>query len=159
MTTRQSEGKLGLNNWKENANGESYLELIRAGRPDLLARAAELRARVKTVNREFADRYGWGAADEGARFSPARSERDVQPGSPEVRGGVQGQPDAAVAERVGGSAEPGAGESQPGVPGRPTYGEPRPNSISAVGVHFSAQQRSALNGAYYGKGLPGARME
>lgn len=57
MTTRQSEGKLGLNNWKENANGEEYQERLLAGRADLLARAAELRARVEAVNREFADRY------------------------------------------------------------------------------------------------------
>lgn len=126
----RADGDYISNDWKENQNGEEYQERLRAGRPDLLTRAADLRARVKAVNREFADRYGWG--EPSVRSSGAR--RSDESGNRRDRG-------------VAPSAEPEA---------RPSYGTAQQHSVSAVGVHFSPQPREALNGAYYGRGLDGA---
>ena len=59
--TYRSDGNSIGNNWQEHPDGESYLEILRRGGPDLLGRAADLRARVATVNAHFADKYGWDA--------------------------------------------------------------------------------------------------
>lgn len=65
------------NDWKENPNGEGYQERIEAGRPDLLRAAADLRARVEAVNREFDERYGW--EDPGRiRFSRGADGRSLR---------------------------------------------------------------------------------
>lgn len=59
----RSDGEYIGNDWTESPNGEGFENaIVAAGRPDLLERAADLRARVEAVNRDFAQRYGWGAA-------------------------------------------------------------------------------------------------
>jgi len=52
------------NDWKEAPNGQSYIQRIsQAKRPDLLEWAdGQLQAEVDAVNRDFSERYGWGAA-------------------------------------------------------------------------------------------------
>ena len=52
-----------FNNWKENLNGENYLQGIEQGRPDLFERAsvliAELQNRAREVEQAYADKHGW----------------------------------------------------------------------------------------------------
>jgi hypothetical protein len=57
-----SQGDMPGNNWKENPNGEGYIQGIRAeGRSDVLDWAADVLApRVDAVFRDFSERYGWG---------------------------------------------------------------------------------------------------
>ena len=65
-----SSGDMPTNNWKENPNGESYVQRISAeGRSDVLDWArTTLAPRVQRVFTEFSDKYGWGDAGE-IRFS------------------------------------------------------------------------------------------
>jgi len=58
--TYRSEGDRISNDWERNPNGESYIETLRKGRPDLLQRVAVLQSRVNSVNKEFSKKYGWG---------------------------------------------------------------------------------------------------
>jgi len=57
-----SQGDMPGNKWKENPNGEGYIQGIRAeGRSDVLDWAADVLApRVDAVFRDFSERYGWG---------------------------------------------------------------------------------------------------
>jgi len=57
-----SQGNMPGNKWKENPNGEGYIQGIRAeGRSDVLDWAADVLApRVDAVFRDFSERYGWG---------------------------------------------------------------------------------------------------
>jgi hypothetical protein len=125
MNYFRSDGDYVGNDWKEQPNGEGYYQTLRGRSPDIQGRAASLRARVEAVNRDFSERYGWD----------------------KPRASAKRQPDAGSAERVGGSAAQADQKVQPG------YGVRRPGSVSAAAVHFSTQPRSALNSAYYGKGL------
>lgn len=52
------------NNWKESPDGQAYrLRISEARRPDLLEWAnGQLQTEVDAVNREFSEKYGWGAA-------------------------------------------------------------------------------------------------
>lgn len=61
-----SDGDMPTNNWKENPNGESYVQRISAaGRSDVLDWArAVLAPRVQSVFTEFSKEYGWGDAGE-----------------------------------------------------------------------------------------------
>ncbi len=61
-----SDGDMPTNNWKENPNGESYVQRISAaGRSDVLDWArAVLAPRVQRVFTEFSNEYGWGDAGE-----------------------------------------------------------------------------------------------
>lgn len=70
-----SSGDMPTNNWKENPNGETYVQRVSAaGRSDVLDWArANLAPRVQRVFTEFSDKYGWGDAGE-IRFS--KRERD-----------------------------------------------------------------------------------
>jgi hypothetical protein len=58
-----SDNDLIKNNWQENTNGEGYLENRLSGRPDLQGRVtdivAQLQPRVREVESEFSERYGW----------------------------------------------------------------------------------------------------
>ena len=67
VTSYKSDGEYIFNDWQENPNGEGYLERIRAGRPDLQQRAADVRARVEALNRDFEKKYRWGRPDAGSR--------------------------------------------------------------------------------------------
>lgn len=44
-------------------------------------------------------------------------------------------------------------------PSRKSYGEARNGAVSAVGVHYSNEQRDTLNSSAYGKGLRGAERQ
>ena len=63
LTNFYSETGYLFNNWKENLNGENYLQGIEQGRPDLFERAgvliAELQNRAREVEQTYADTYGW----------------------------------------------------------------------------------------------------
>ena len=63
LTNFYSETGYLFNNWKENLNGENYLQGIEQGRPDLFERAsvliAELQNRAREVEQTYADNYGW----------------------------------------------------------------------------------------------------
>lgn len=134
----KSDGSFLGNDWKEQPNGEGYLGAVTGkGRPDILRWATgPLQAAVDAVNRRYSEEYGWGA--------PVRAEREL---------------DAASPERPLGRGVQGSGESQSRNATRPEYGRATPGSVSAVGVHYSTEARNALNGAFYGRGLPGAERE
>lgn len=57
-----SSGDMASNNWKENPNGESYIQRVSAaGRSDVLDWArAVLAPRVQSVFKDYSRRYGWG---------------------------------------------------------------------------------------------------
>jgi hypothetical protein len=58
-----SDNGLIENDWTENTNGEGYLENRLSGRPDLQGRVkdlvTQLQPRVRQVEDEFSERYGW----------------------------------------------------------------------------------------------------
>lgn len=71
-----SDGDMPTNNWKENPNGESYVQRIgAAGRSDVLDWARTVLApRVQRVFTEFSDKYGWGNPG-SISFSKREAER------------------------------------------------------------------------------------
>tara|TARA_R100000388_G_scaffold9248_1_gene8225 strand:- start:553 stop:8292 length:7740 start_codon:yes stop_codon:yes gene_type:complete len=76
-------GYLG-NNWTEKKNGENYLQESRlAQRPDLQQRVRDLVSRldprIKAVETEFADKYGWSPREDLNTAYKAR------PASPEIK--------------------------------------------------------------------------
>jgi hypothetical protein len=75
-----SSGDMPTNKWKENPDGQTYVQRIRAeGRPDVLDWARTVLApRVQRVFDEYSEKYGWGDPGE-LRFS----ERSAQAGSAE----------------------------------------------------------------------------
>jgi len=81
----RSDGEYIGNSWKENTNGETYQERLRARGPDILARADDLRARVEAVDRKFNDKYGWGETSNTVSFSRKQqgSERAAPQGGSE----------------------------------------------------------------------------
>jgi len=94
-----SDGDMPTNKWRENPNGQTYIDRLSAeGRPDVLEWArAVLSPRVQRVFDEFSGRYGWGESDisfsEDAR--PAEPPRGSSYGRDEgagrgVRGAVTG---------------------------------------------------------------------
>lgn len=84
------------NDWKENRNGEGYLELLQRGRPDIQERAAGIRARVEAVNKRFSKRYGWGDIGEIRSSGRYGAQGVLETG----RAGVRGQSQQADAEEV-----------------------------------------------------------
>ena len=79
-------GKLE-NNWKENVNGESYLQRIREGRPDLFGAGhflliAELQNRAREVEQTYADTYGWTINEQ--LNDAYRTERGLEEAPPRV---------------------------------------------------------------------------
>ena len=128
--TFSSDGDAIENNWKENPNGQGYLERIRkAGRSDLLQWIDDsLRPAIEAVNHRYAEQYGWGRIQ--------------------------------LSERDGGSDRGLRGSGESTVRGTaPRYGSAREGAVSATGYHFSKQARSSLNSAFYGSGLKGLEAE
>ena len=134
--TFQSDGDYIANDWAANPDGAGYKEIISgydqklqsrgSGRSDLQGWVeSELRPRAERVNQEFSEKYGWGKPS----FSTKRS-------------------DAARNERAGGVDAEAARELA-------SYGRPAPGAVSAVGRHYSAEQRERLDGRYYGTGARG----
>jgi hypothetical protein len=81
-----SSGNLVGNNWKENPNGESYVQrLSAAGRSDVLDWARTVLApRVQSVFDEFSEKYGWG--DPGQiSFSKRQAEGGVREAARQVQ--------------------------------------------------------------------------
>lgn len=74
MTVRAfaSSGDMLTNNWKENKDGQSYIQRIgAAGRSDVLGWARDFLApRIDAVNADFAKRYGWGPPSEPTPSDP-----------------------------------------------------------------------------------------
>ncbi len=82
--TFTSDGDMPSNNWKDNPNGQAYVDRITAeGSPDLLRWVRdELAPRVQRVNEEFSKKYGWGDPgeisfsrneDEGTKYADSES--------------------------------------------------------------------------------------
>ena len=87
-----SQGDMPGNNWKENPNGETYIQGIRAeGRSDVLDWAADVLApRVDAVFRDFSERYGWGnpgkiVIDPNAVATQVREDQPAQIATPTPR--------------------------------------------------------------------------
>ena len=81
-----SSGDMPTNNWKENPNGESYVQrLSAAGRSDVLDWARTVLApRVQSVFEEYSKKYDWGNP---GKISFSTRERGATPArqAPEVR--------------------------------------------------------------------------
>ncbi|NBT76802.1 MAG: hypothetical protein EBT15_12755, partial [Betaproteobacteria bacterium] len=54
------------------------------------------------------------------------------------------------------AAQDGRGAGADGRGDIPSYGQAREGAIAVVGRHYSTQERTSLNGSYYGTGLKGA---
>lgn len=110
-----SSGDMMTNNWKENQNGQDYVERARAeGRSDVLDWArAYLAPRVQRVFDDFSERYDWGDAGE-LRFSQRAGDGSGRQGL----GGAQDRqvqaPERADAQAVQGLSPTDA------LPGAPT---------------------------------------
>lgn len=105
-----SDGDMPTNDWKEQPNGQGYVQRIgAAGRPDVLDWARSVLApRVQRVFDDFSERYGWGDAGSidfseqgGARGAAGRqaddggapaSERAVREGQQEALSRLPGYP-------------------------------------------------------------------
>ena len=127
-----SDGELVTNDWKENQNGQTYIQRISAeGSSDVLGWSREFLApRVQRVFDEYAERYEWGNSAI-PRFSPARGGSDAGRGG-HYREGVR--QDA-----------------------RPVYGTGirQAHSLSIVGVHYSPEPQQVLVSSLFGKGAAG----
>lgn len=110
-----SSGDMMTNDWKENQNGQDYVERTRAeGRSDVLDWArAYLAPRVQRVFDDFSERYDWGDAGE-LRFSQRAGDGSGRQGL----GGAQDRqvqaPERADAQAVQGLSPTDA------LPGAPT---------------------------------------
>jgi len=69
------------NNWKENPNGERYLDRALGGRPDLQRRVRtiieEIQPRIDAIDAEFATKYGW-TRNEQINSAHRRGDSDVE---------------------------------------------------------------------------------
>ncbi len=69
------------NNWKENPNGERYLDRALGGQPDLQRRVRtiieEIQPRIDAIDAEFATKYGW-TRNEQINSAHRRGDSDVE---------------------------------------------------------------------------------
>ena len=69
------------NNWKENPNGENYLDRALGGQPDLQRRVRtiieEIQPRIDAIDAEFATKYGW-TRNEQINSAHRRGDSDVE---------------------------------------------------------------------------------
>ena len=130
-----SSGDMPTNDWKENSNGQGYVQRISAaGRSDVLEWARSVLApRVQRVFEEFAEKYQWG-----------------DPGRIQFSNRVR-------SDAAGGGRDRGVGQEDVQAV-TPSYGTPREGAASAVGYHYSTQPRTSLSSMMYGTGLRGAEM-
>jgi hypothetical protein len=110
-----SSGDMMTNDWKENQNGQDYVERTRAeGRSDVLDWArAYLAPRVQRVFDDFSERYDWGDAGE-LRFS----QRARDGGRGQGLGGAQDR-QVQASERADAQAVQGLSPTD-ALPGAPT---------------------------------------
>lgn len=116
----KSSGNLVFNDWKENPNGEYYLERASAsGRPDVLEWARNVLApRVQSVYEEYSAKFGWGDPGE-LLFSNRRDQGREAGGSAEsaaVRGQEQGTGSQVSSEDRRAQSRVARGDPLPGVP-------------------------------------------
>ena len=130
-----SDGDMPTNNWKENPNGQTYVQGIRSeGRPDVLDWArAVLAPRVDAVFRDFADRYSWGDPGE-VRFSAQRDGAGRQGAGRAAPGSL------AAPERA---AQEAALTPLPGAPKVPGFHGPDPRLV-AVAEKYAADNGIVL---------------
>lgn len=119
----------------------------RGGRADARSRIEAIAAETDQRVRELIERQ----ADAGAAAGAQQGAADRRQ---EDRGGADaGQPVRSPGSSTGGVSGVDA------AAGLPRYGKPISGAVSAIGYHFSKQQRSSLNSSYYGTGLRGAESE
>jgi hypothetical protein len=96
-----SSGDMPTNNWKENPNGEGYLQrLSAAGRSDVLDWTRTVLApRVQSVFDEYSKKYGWGNAG-SISFSKRQSNPETLFTGLEKRGLAKTKAEAAVKLRA-----------------------------------------------------------
>jgi hypothetical protein len=130
--TFKADGDYISNDWEKNRGGEDYRQRIGGtGRSDLQGWVeSELRPRVERVNKEFAEKYGWDKNQTGVKLSPRREGSD------------------ATSDRRDGGRTEGA-----------IRGKVSRKSVSAEGIHYSKEQRSALDSSMFGRGMNGAEYE
>lgn len=125
-----SSGDMPTNNWKENPNGESYVQRIGAeGRSDVLDWArATLAPRVQRVFDEYSERYGWGNPGE-LKFSNRAGDGSGRQGL----GGAQDRqvqaPERADAQTVQGLS---ATDALPGAPTVRGFTGPDPRLVAVA---------------------------
>lgn len=124
-----SDGDMPTNNWKENPNGETYVQGIRAaGRPDVLDWARDnLAPRIDAVFRDFSERYNWGDPGD-VRFSAQRVGA-VRQGAGRAAPGPLEAPERAIQEA--------ALTPLPGAPKVPGFHGPDPRLV-AVAEKYAA---------------------
>lgn len=127
-----SDGDLIGNKWKENPDGQAYVERIRAeGRSDVLEWVRDFLApRVQAVFDEYSEKYGWG--DPGGIPDGLRSGRAGDEGNARFSRAIQYE------AQVKGDA--------PDFNDRPI----QPEAVSLVGYHYSGLRRATLVGNSYG---------
>ena len=125
-----SSGDMPTNNWKENPNGESYVQRIGAeGRSDVLDWArAYLAPRVQRVFNDFSERYDWGDAGT-IQFSNRAGDGSGRQGL----GGAQDRqvqaPERADAQTVQGLS---ATDALPGAPTVQGFTGPDPRLVAVA---------------------------
>ena len=120
-----SSGDMPTNNWKENQNGESYVQRIGAeGRSDVLDWArAYLAPRVQRVFNDFSERYDWGDAGE-IKFSTRDGGREG--GRSAADGSIQA-PERAVSQEALSPSAP-----LPGAPRVQGFTGPDPRLVAVA---------------------------
>ena len=138
----KSDGNMPTNNWKEQPNGQGYVQGIgAAGRSDVLGWARDFLApRVQAVFDDFSTRYGWGDAGDVADFSEERERGRGRAGRPSDRS-LQA-PERAVQEDVQEGLTP-----LPGAPKVPGFNGPIPAIVDvarsyAAGVGISLKRQA-----------------
>lgn len=125
-----SSGDMMTNDWKENQNGQDYVERTRAeGRSDVLDWArAYLAPRVQRVFDDFSERYGWGDAGT-IQFSKRAGDGSGRQGL----GGAQDRqvqaPERADAQTVQGLS---ATDALPGAPSVRGFTGPDPRLVAVA---------------------------
>jgi hypothetical protein len=119
-----SDGDMPTNNWKENSDGQGYVQRIRAeGRPDVLDWARTVLApRVQRVFTDFGERYDWGNPGE-LRFSAAR-DGGRRPESGRATPGSLEASERAAAQK--------ALTPLPGAPNVPGFHGPDPRLVAVA---------------------------
>jgi hypothetical protein len=159
------------------------IEIIRRAAAQALARYGYLdpAARDQTFARRNPElKLGTPGSDDLERQSPGRDNatqgathaRNQIPQAGERPGtevsnrqpaGVPSPASPADAARRGDVQGRGAGAGDSARPGQDPevvrYGEPRPGAIQVRGVHYSREQRKALDSVYYGTGVAGAEAQ
>jgi hypothetical protein len=122
---------------------DNMLDVLKGKRTQSLKESAQVDRYVRDLNKAK-------AVARDALIEYNRTYQGAQNGSVTTAGGA-GVSGPAASTRP----EPaGAGGGQV-----PEYGTPREGAVSVLGRHYSTETRTALSGAYYGRGLKGAERD